>query len=660
MAFWNMRSHQVNHRLKHVLAALAGLSLLTTPQAGAAQSRNQVDALGNEISDADAGTRSNQANGATMQRTGAGTASLSRSNEAQDLTSYRPDEILPSEKSSNDDGTASLDRVDSDRQRRTSNYARIQKPDKPGEYEVFVSNLVGYPVRRFGSELFAPLSRDYTAPSTVAIPLDYAINPGDELVIGLTGSVQASNLRVVVDKDGRIFIPKIGAIRVAGVPYRDLQAAIASQVSRQYRDFRLSVTVGELHGITVYVTGFAAVPGSYNVSSLSTLVNVVMAAGGPSAGGSFRSIQVRRGGRLVSDFDFYNFLLKGDKRDDVILQNGDVITVAPSGAQVAAIGSVNREAIYEARVGDTLNEILLYAGGANTVADLSRLHVFDPKGENGWQELGPDVALFRKAERGEVLRVLSAVGISQPTQRMQSLVTVSGEVQKPGRYFVKPGTTLDEVVALAGGLTSQAYAYGTVFVRDRLRREQKLNFEKAINETRIALTASPLVSASADKQADLASRMEAVNSLVSQLKARKIDGRVILEISASSSQIPGSFEVENNDELYVPPRSLAVGVYGMVNGSANYRFAPGQTVRSYLEMAGGYTKFADKKHVFVVRANGTIEGSRAVLGKQVLPGDLIFVPVDSERGLFWSRLRDIVGFGMQGALTAAAVVSATK
>ena len=147
-------------------------------------------------------------------------------------------------------------------------------------------------------------------------------------MLGLTGSAQADSLRLTVDSEGRVFIPRVGAVRVGGLRYGDLQSAISAQVSRQYRNFRLSVSIDELHGITVYVTGFALTPGSYTVSSLSTLVNAVLAAGGPAAGGSFRSIQLRRNGRLISDFDLYDFLLRGDKSADAMLQNGDVIYVA--------------------------------------------------------------------------------------------------------------------------------------------------------------------------------------------------------------------------------------------------------------------------------------------------------------------------------------------
>lgn len=536
---------------------------------------------------------------------------------------------------------------------------RRQMPTPPGEFETFVSELVGNRLRRFGNDLLTPDARDFTAPPVVSVPLDYRINPGDEIRLGLTGNVQASDMRLKVDTEGQIFVPEVGAIQVAGVASRDLKAVIGRAVSRQYREFTASVGVTRINGITVYVTGFAAVPGSYTVSSLATVANAVFAAGGPAAGGSFRSIQVRRGGKLISDFDFYDFLLKGDKSADAVLQNGDVIFIAPAGAQVAAIGSVNRAAIYEARADDTLKDVLVYAGGVNTVADIRRLHVLDPMSDQGWQEVTPESAAATPVRRGLVLRVLSAVGIAQPTQRLPSLVTVGGEVQKPGRYFVQPGTTLEEVIAKAGGLTEQAYPFGAVFVRESLRRQQMFNFSKAVDELKVTLTAEPLVRYE-NQDKDINARLLAVDALVRQLNARRIEGRLVLPVAPADQSLPAGFLVENNDNLVIPTRSLAVGVYGMVNSAADFRFRPGAKVRDYLVLAGGFNRMADRKHIFVVRANGTLLSGRSALSAMTQPGDLVFVPIDSQRGAFWARLKDLLNFGFQGALATASLVAVTR
>jgi len=533
-------------------------------------------------------------------------------------------------------------------------------PAPASEFESFVSDIVGKPLRRFGADLLVPGARDFTAPPTTTIPADYRLNPGDELILGLTGSVQASNLRLVIDSEGRIFVPRVGAITVGGVRYGEVQGKIAQQVARQYRGFDLEVTIGRLRGITVYVTGFAATPGSYTVSSLSTLVNAVFAAGGPSAGGSFRSLQLRRNGQLVSDFDLYDLLLKGDKSGDAALQNGDVIYIAPAGAQVGVIGSVNREAIFEVGPGETLNDAVLYAGGVNTVADGSRLMVLDSLGQRdtGWQQLSAAEAGARKASRGDIVRVLSNVGIARPLQQQSVLVTISGEVARPGRYYFAPGTRMSDIVTQAGGLTNAAFPYASVITRESVRQQQRVSFDRAIKDLELLLTTQPVVSANR-AQLTQPANLAQVRAVVDQLRAREPDGRLVFDLPVGAAALPEDLILENNDTIYVPPRPVTVGVFGAVPSPASFAYRPDATIGDFVRSAGGVQKLGDKSEVFVVRANGTVHAphGRRVMNERALPGDLIYVPVDADRGEFWARLRDITS-SLFGGLVGAASIKA--
>lgn len=531
-------------------------------------------------------------------------------------------------------------------------------PAAPGEFESYVSTVAGKPLRRFGAELLLPDARDFTAPPTTAIPADYLLNPGDQLLLNLTGAVQSAGLRLTIDGEGRIFVPRVGAVMVGGVRYGDVREVIARAVSRQYRSFDMEVSVARLHGITVYVTGFARHPGAYTVSSLSTLVNAVLAAGGPTAGGSFRSIQLKRGGRLVSDFDLYDLLLKGDKSGDAALQNGDVIHVTPAGEQVAVIGSVNHEAIFEMGPGETLADAVAYAGGINTVADGSRLLVLDALGRTvGWQQLSAADARTRRAERGDVIRVLSDVGISRPISEQPVLVTISGEVAKPGRYYVAPGTRLADVVAQAGGLTGEAFPYASIITRQSVKAQQRESFRRAVDDLDTLLRTQPLVSVNR-AQLTQPGNIALIDSVVKKMRDREPSGRLVFDLPVTARALPGELVVENNDMIEVPTRPVTIGVFGSVASPASFAYREGMSIGDAVRMAGGAQKLADRNGIFVVRANGTVIAHRGRTWKEpALPGDLVFVPLNATRGEFWARLRDITG-SLFGAVIGAASVNA--
>lgn len=534
------------------------------------------------------------------------------------------------------------------------------QPAPPSEFEAYVSNVAGKPLRRFGAELLIPEARDFTAPTTTAVPSDYLISPGDQLRIDLSGSVQGSNLRLTVDSEGRIFVPRVGAIMVGGVRYGDVRGVIADRVSRQYRGFDLDVGIARLRGLTVYVTGFARQPGAYTVNSVSTLVNAVLAAGGPSEGGSFRSIQLKRGGQLVSDFDLYDLLLRGDKSGDMALRNGDVIHIAPAGEQVAVMGSVNREAVFEVGPGETLADAVAYAGGVSTVADATRLLVLDTlgQGNGGWQQLTAIEARARPVRRGDVVRVLTNVGIARPVAQQPVLVTLSGEVVKPGRYYVQPGTRLADVVAQAGGLTGEAFPYASVITRESVKAQQRESFTRAVDDMEMLLSTQPLVSVNRAQMAS-AGNLQLIDQVIERMRAREPSGRLVFDLPVGAQTLPADLVVENNDSITIPTRPVTVGVFGAVASPASFAYRDGQRIEDLVDSAGGIQSLGDKKEIFVVRANGMVVArGKRTLREPALPGDLIFVPIDANRGEFWARLRDITGSLFGGVIGVASVANA--
>jgi protein involved in polysaccharide export with SLBB domain len=208
------------------------------------------------------------------------------------------------------------------------------------------SIVISTDLKQFGYDFFRRPPSTFAPADKIPVSPDYVIGPGDEIRVSLWGSIEG-NFVSVVDRDGNINLPKVGTIYVAGLTFKELKEVLNKEFSKYFKNFEINVSMGQLKTIKVYVVGHAKAPGAYSVSSLSTLINALFEAGGPSKTGSMRDIQVKRNGKTIVHFDMYEFLLKGDKTKDIRLMPEDVIFIPPVGPLVAIAGSVKVPAIYE-------------------------------------------------------------------------------------------------------------------------------------------------------------------------------------------------------------------------------------------------------------------------------------------------------------------------
>lgn len=538
---------------------------------------------------------------------------------------------------------------------------RLRPPPLPNEFERFVTTSLGAPLPHFGLDMLLPGDRDYARPATATVPPGYILNVGDVIAISMAGSIEGSVEREI-DTRGRIFLPRVGTVNLSGVRYGDLKEVLARAINTRFRGFTVDVSVRQLRGIRVYVTGYANNPGSFSVNSLSTMVNAVLAAGGPSSGGSFRSVKLYRNNKLISDFDLYQLVRGGNRSNDVVLQNEDVLYIPPVGGQVAVAGSVNAPAIYESKPGETLEQLIRYAGGPSDLADKSRAMLYRLSDANalGVQQIPLQVAEGMPARGGDIIQILSEGTLQRPTAAQSVLVRIEGEVQKPGSYYLPANTRLDDVVAKAGGFTDRAYVYGTRYERVSVRRQQGEAYRDAIRQLEIALSAAPLTSSQSIAAGERAAQQQAAREVLDRLRAAEPDGRVVLDLPPAATTLPSSFVLENNDRIVIPMRPTTVGVYGAVYRPASFSIDGAKPMKAsaYLERAGGPIRAADKGAIFVVHANGEVLSKKTgALSARILPGDMIFVPVKSQSGSLWARIRDITTVIFQLGLGAATIAA---
>lgn len=682
--------------------------------------------------------------------------------------------------------------------------------DPPTEYQNFVKNSAGLDLPIFGASLFNEVPTTFAPLDRVPVTPDYTVGPGDELELRLWGQINA-NERLVVDRGGDVYLPQVGRINVSGLRFIDLQPTMKTSIGRVFRNFEMTVNMGQLRSIQVFVMGRTRRPGTYTVSSLSTLVNALFVSGGPSPQGSMRNIQVKRSGRVITTFDLYDLLLRGDKTHDVPLQSGDVIYIPKAGPRVAVGGSVETAAIYEMAPNTSLRDVLGYAGGLSpvaagqhavlervdaratltaknidltdtgldttlqdgdilkmlqvvprfnktvslkgNVADAVRLPwhegmkisdvipdkqalltreywaahnqlvagsanpedkasntasagLVTPNGEkavterefktrNNVQPPAPDInwsyavierldaqtltthlipfnlgkvvldhdpMADQRLQPGDVITVFSNADFLTPSAEQTRFVRLEGEVKMAGVYSVRPGETLRQLVARAGGFTDNAYIYGAQFMRESSKREQQKRVDDYVDqlEREMDQSASNLASRTinATQEGNARMSMEAQRGALERLRGLPVSGRIVLDLPAESadmSAIP-DMPLENGDRFVVPSVPATIDVMGTVYNQATMLYNGDLRVSDYLKRAGGATKLADQGHMFILRADGSLYAKAAhghFLDDRMHPGDALVVPTNVSKVsrartfLDWSQV--ISGFGVGAA-----------
>jgi protein involved in polysaccharide export with SLBB domain len=757
-------------------------------------------------------------------------------------------------------------------------------PEPLTEFQKFTASTTGIVLPIFGANLFQSVPSTFAPLDNSPVPPDYVVGPDDQVRLRIWGQVNFNaNLRV--DRSGDIYVPKAGAVHVAGLHFSDLEQTIRDALGRIYRNFDVAVQLGAIRSMQVYVTGEGRRPGVYTVSSLSSLIDALFASGGPSVHGSMRGIELRRGDAVVTTFDLYRFLIGGDKSRDAKLLPGDVIHIPTVGPQVAVLGSVRRPAIYELLPGETIGDALKDAGNITSLASDARaslersvnrsgreamevrldtagmgtalqdgdiLHVISlvsrfqktvtlrgntanpgrfawhagmrlsdlipdkdslitrdywwkraglglpapefqplpalsalrqpsgpldlplqqslarrqgragdagsteqsgaggtaqpqaqdggaypffwdgsgngthpqdsaqtrgttaptgqqPTGQPAAQPQGPrggesalaepdeerqaqdgvnppaprrtvvslsvpeidwsyaviermdqdtlkttlvpfdlgklvlqhDASQDLELRAGDMVTVFSQADIHVPIAEQTTLVRLEGEFGHAGTYSAQPGETLRTLVERAGGLTPNAYLYGSVFTRESTRVIQQRRMDETIHTMilqmqrgNLALAASPVTTA-----ADLAGISAAQASgreLIAQLQQVRATGRIVFTFRPDSRGVEAIPDVplENGDIFLVPSVPSTVNAVGAIFNQNSFLFRPDTRLESYLRLAGGPNTDADRKHIFLVRANGAVVSRDSVKGGwgdefmhlKLNPGDTIVVP----------------------------------
>lgn len=569
----------------------------------------------------------------------------------------------------------------------------IPAPDPAAEVEY--GDVADAPLEPFGYALFSTGVTTFAPATDIPVPADYVVGPGDSVRVQLFGN-DNGNYSLLVGRDGQINFPKLGPISVAGQRFDDVRQLLTERVNRELIGVQSSISLGELRSVRVFLTGDVRQPGSYTVSSLATITNLLFVGGGVTDVGSLRRIQLKRGGRLVQRLDLYALLLHGDSSGDVRLMPGDVVFVPPVGARVSAAGAVKRPAIYELDNEESVDEVIELAGGllASVNTGTAQIERFEGNKRAIRQlDLARDADLLSAVQDGDFLRVGPVAG------GIDDKVRIIGHVRYPGPYQWRPGYDLRSLLAAAQVKPSdaRAEAYLPLGLIERTDPATGVRGWVSFNVSRAVDAASPALPLSRDDRVVILTRddvsyldskevrsvasgdVRAASScpalqLLAELANSERSARFLKAYSAESTKGSATLRTDADTERCPPlfkaaPRALqylleeSTAVYGEVRRPGLYPIARGTRLQTLIDAAGGLSNESDRSNIEFVSYGEALKtgapsyrtlnlADTAILDFEVNPGDLFnFKPLYLGQEVGTARIQGEVRFpGSYGIL----------
>jgi protein involved in polysaccharide export with SLBB domain len=510
----------------------------------------------------------------------------------------------------------------------------------------------------FGYDFFQFSPTTFAQASNITVPPDYVIGPGDKLKVTLYGNRDETKSSYL-SRDGVIEVPEIGPVNLAGLSFKEATQLLKQRVSSELIGTNVYVSLEELRSISVFLLGEAYLPGLYTVSGLSSVANLLFVAGGVNEQGSLRNIQIKRAGKTIRTYDFYELLMKGAVDTDIRLLDGDVVFVPFIENKIKIGGAFKRPHNYEIKLGETIQDAINLAGGFLSVVsptaliEMSSINASFSAREISYLNNSTD-DLNRALKDGDTVTVKGVTGLESRT------IKVTGEVLNPGEFSIMKGDTILDILSRAGGFTDEGYAEGAVFLRKSVADYQKEGFERSADE--LEKTLVNIISGGTIPQMTEFT-LTPISDLIRKLRDIEPVGRQVVNLDQQALQDDPyiNFRVEEGDELYIPKRPFSIQVIGEVLNPSTLSYTPKYSVTDYISKAGGLSEQADEDKIFVVLPNGNAvilkDSFFRKSSNETLPGSTIVV-TRSSRTLDALKLTEIVTPILANLATSAAAIAA--
>ena len=491
---------------------------------------------------------------------------------------------------------------------------------------------------RYGAKIFSMMQTTLMPLNEPNFDSSYPLDAGDELELLLTGQ-QSSVNRFLINRDGSISINDIGKIYLAGLTLNEAINLIKSKVNESFIGVEAFVTLTSIRDIQVIVVGDAYNPGPYTLNGNSNIFHALSVAGGPSEGGSYRSIDLIRDNKKIETIDLYQTFIFGETTFKTRLRSGDIIFINPVKKIVTLEGAFNRPGEYELIENESLSLAILFANGINKFADFNNIKLD--------RILDGSIKTIKIVNTSQFDNINADDGDKIFIRAFPfKSVNVIGAVINPGLYLMNEKDTILDAIEKAGGYSNNAYPFGIIYenlVAEEINRNAKdILYNKFLENIINTSQKGPV-------NQDFSSILQ----ITSQLKDIDVSGRIVADFSSLDQETP--ILVSNGDIITVPEFQNQVFLFGELSAEGATEFKEGMDIEFYFNMKGGIKNTADKKNIYILQPNGITEKinfNKNVFVNQekntkIYPGSIVFVPkrVDdrSSRALIAQAYATILG-----------------
>ena len=473
---------------------------------------------------------------------------------------------------------------------------------------------------RYGKSIFKSVQTSFMPINEPNFDGSYVLDFGDVIELQLVGQ-QTMIEDLPVNRDGSINIPEIGKVFIAGLTLESASLLIKNKFKNTYIGVDSFVTLKNIRDIQILITGNAYKPGMYTLNGNSSVLHALSMAGGVNDDGSYREINLIRNNKIVSSLDLYSIFIFGNSNPSAKLRSGDTIHIPQHKNLVHAVSGVNRPMIYELKSGQTLMDLISYANGLSSDANMRSILVEGTK--NG--------SIFSKNIEEKDLKstVLNDNDSLIIEEFIFGKIEIKGAIKLPGFYKITEDTTLGDILKRAGGFKHTAYPFGGYLDNKKTALLNQDAKEKLYNHfIKNLITGFEILDDSALQ-------------ILESLKESESSGRVMAEfdIDVLESYPELDTRLDDGDVILIPYKNEQVYVYGETNSQGTVKYVPGQSPSYYINNAGGYLKTADTNGLYIIHPNGetiSLKSNTKLLGlvnsgsqELVYPGSIIYVPQKS-------------------------------